>query len=137
MTPMNSPPPVRAQASTPGKSRIKVLDYSGHRVLLHDFSHCDPTAMRTILEEGQRTVALEPLNSVLSLVDVTGCTFDQHSITLMKSAALANAPFVRRAALIGLSALQRMVYEAVVTFSRRNIPLFRSRKEALDWLIED
>jgi len=22
-------------------------------------------------------------------------------------------------------------------FSRRNIPLFRSRKEALDWLIED
>jgi hypothetical protein len=93
--------------------------------------------MQAVLNESQRIITLEPENSVLSLTDVAGCTFDQQSITLLKSVALANAPFVKRAALIGLSDLQRLVYEAVLVFSRRKIPLFVSRKEALDWLIQD
>ena len=136
MTAMNS-------GQTPGQmsplceGRIKLLDYAGRRVVFHDLSHCDPGTMQAVLNESRRIITLEPENSVLSLVDVAGCTFDQQSITLLKSVALANAPFVKRAAIVGLSDLQRLVYEAVLVFSRRKIPLFLSRKEALDWLIQD
>jgi hypothetical protein len=47
-----------------------------------------------------------------------------------------NAPYVRRAAVVGISGLQRLIYEGVQAFSRRRIPLFESRQEALRWLIQ-
>jgi len=49
----------------------------------------------------------------------------------------ANAPHVRRAAVIGINGLQRLIYEGVQAFTRRRIPLFESRREALDWLVHD
>ena len=41
------------------------------------------------------------------------------------------------AAVIGISGLQRLIYESVQIFSRRRLPLFESRREALAWLIQD
>jgi hypothetical protein len=38
---------------------------------------------------------------------------------------------------IGISGLQRLIYEAVQRFSQRNIPVFDSREEALTWLVKD
>jgi hypothetical protein len=48
-----------------------------------------------------------------------------------------NAPYVLRAAVIGISGLQRLIYEGVQAFSRRRIPHFESRQEALNWLAKD
>jgi hypothetical protein len=56
---------------------------------------------------------------------------------VLKSRVAANAPYVRRAAVIGITGLQRLIYEAVQKFSQRNIPLFDSREEALAWLVKD
>jgi hypothetical protein len=38
---------------------------------------------------------------------------------------------------IGISGLQRLIYEGVQAFTRRRIPLFERRQEALDWLVQD
>jgi len=74
---------------------------------------------------------------VLTLNDVTGTSFDHESVEALKSKVAANAPYVRRAAVIGISGLQRLIYEGVQAFSRRRIPHFETRQGALDWLIQD
>lgn len=93
--------------------------------------------MKEVAAEGHRVLSMEPLNSVLTLNDVTGAKFDQEAVAALKSMVAANAPYVKRAAVIGISGLQSLIYEAVQAFSKRKLPQFSSRDEALAWLAKD
>jgi hypothetical protein len=117
--------------------RVRFITHRGKRVLAIDYSHCDVPMLKAVAEEMHRVIAREPLNSVLTLTDVGGTGFDQESVEYLKSKVAANAPYVRRAAVIGISGLQRLIYEAVKLFTKRSIPHFSSRAEALDYLAAD
>jgi hypothetical protein len=117
--------------------RVQFITHLGKRVLSINYSHCDVATMKAVSEEGHRVISREPLNSVLTLNDVTGAAFDRESVEVLKSKVAANSPYVKRAAVVGISGLQRLIYEAVKHFTKRDIPLFSSRKEALDWLVKD
>jgi hypothetical protein len=117
--------------------RVRFIMHRGKRVLSIDYSHCDVVRLKAVSEEMHRVIAREPLNSVLTLTEVTGTTFDQESVEFLKSKVAANAPYVKRAAIFGISGLQRLIYDAVRLFTRRSIPHFDSRAEALDYLAGD
>jgi hypothetical protein len=117
--------------------RVRFIEHAGRRVLFINYSHCDVNMLKAVAEEGRRVISLERPNSVLTLNDVTGTTFDKESVAVLQAKVAANAPFVRRAAVIGISGLQRLIYEGVQAFSRRRIPHFESRRQALDWLVRD
>ena len=117
--------------------RVRFIMHRGKRVLDIDYSHCDVALLKAVAEEMHRVIAREPLNSVLTLTDVGGTGFDHESVEFLKSRVAANAPYVRRAAVIGISGLQRLIYEAVKLFTKRSIPHFMSRAEALDYLTAD
>jgi hypothetical protein len=121
-------------AIAPG--RVRFIEHQGQRVLFINYSHCDVAMLKAVAEEGHRVIAREQPNSVLTLNDVTGTTFDKESVAVLQAKVVGNAPYVRRAAVIGISGLQRLIYEGVQAFSRRRIPLFESRQEALRWLVE-
>jgi hypothetical protein len=122
-------------AIAPG--RVRFIEHQGQRVLFINYSHCDVAMLKAVAEEGHRVIAREQPDSVLTLNDVTGTTFDKESVAVLQSKVAANAPYVRRAAVIGISGLQRLIYEGVQAFSRRRIPLFEDRQEALNWLVRD
>jgi len=110
--------------------RVQFITHLGKRVLSINYAHCDVASMKAVSEEGHRIISREPPNSVLTLNDVTGAGFDRESVEVLKSKVAANAPYVKRAAVIGISGLQRLIYEAVKHFTKRDIPLFSSREEA-------
>lgn len=118
-------------------ARVKFIEHTGKRVLFINYAGCDVPMLKAVTEEMHRVISKESLNSVLTLNDFAGTAFDSESIAVLKSRVEANAPFVRRAAVIGISGLQRLIYEAIQKFTRRNIPLFDTREEALDWLVKD
>jgi hypothetical protein len=122
-------------AIAPG--RVCFIEQQGRRVLFINYSHCDVAMLKAVAEEGHRVIAREQPNSVLTLNDVTGTTFDKESVAVLQAKVAANAPYVRRAAVIGISGLQRLIYEGVQAFSRRRIPLFESRQQALNWLVQE
>ena len=128
-------PPPTAEASATG--RVRFIDHAGKRVLFINYSHCNVAMMKAVAEEGHRVIAREQPNSVLTLNDVTGTTFDKESVGVLQAKVAANAPYVKRAAVIGISGLQRLIYEGVQAFSKRRIPHFESREEALDWLVRE
>ncbi len=138
--PMASATTYELQTSTidaiaPG--RVRFIEHQGKRVLFINYSHCDVVMLKAVAEEGHRVIALEPPNTVLTLNDVTGTTFDKESVAVLQAKVAANAPYVRRAAVIGISGLQRLIYESVQIFSRRRLPLFESRQQALAWLVQE
>ena len=55
----------------------------------------------------------------------------------MKETAVFDKPYVKKSALIGTESLPREFYESMKSFSRRELPIFSSRKEALKWLVGD
>ena len=116
--------------------RVLFIEHAGRRVLFINYSHCDVTMLKAVAEEGHRVIAREEPNSVLTLNDVSGTTFDKESVAVLQARVAANAPFVRRAAVIGISGLQRLIYEGVQAFSRRRIPHFEDRQQALNWLVQ-
>ena len=118
-------------------SRVQFIEFCGRRVLFIDYSHCDVAMLKNVSEEGHRVIAREQPNSVLTLNDVTGTNFDKESVAVLQAMVAGNAPYVRRAAVIGISGLQRLIYEGVQAFSSRRIPQFPSRQEALEWLVKD
>ena len=118
-------------------ARVKFIEHMGKRVLFINYADCDIAMLKAVAEEMHRVISQEPPNSVLTLNDVTGTSFDSESVAVLKSKVAANAPYVKRAAVIGITGLQALIYEGVQKFSQRNIPLFATRQEALDWLTKD
>lgn len=116
--------------------RVRFIEHVGERVLLIDYSHCGPALFKEVAAEGHRAISTQLPNSVLTLSDVTGTNFDTESVALLKSKVAANAPYVKRAAVVGISGLQALIYEGIQAFAKRRIPLFGSRQEALDWLVK-
>lgn len=113
------------------------MEHAGRRVLFINYSHCDVAMLKAVAEEGHRVIAREQPGSVLTLNDVTGTTFDKESVAVLQAKVAGNAPYVKRAAVIGISGLQRLIYEGVQAFSKRRIPHFEIRQEALNWLVQD
>lgn len=137
MAPVQTPPSRTPLNSDLVGDRVQFITHRGKRVLAIDYSYCDVAAMKAVAEEGHRLIAREPPNSVLTLNDVTGTRFDQESVEVLKAKVAANAPFVKRAAVIGISGLQRLIYEAIQLLTKRRIPLFSGRQDALDYLVRD
>jgi hypothetical protein len=55
----------------------------------------------------------------------------------MKETAVFDKPFVKKSALIGTESLPGEFYEEIKSFSRRELPIFKTREEALAWLVGD
>ena len=137
MNSIASPAPQPASVPPYVAERVKFIEHMGKRVLFINYAECDITLLKAVAEEMHRVISREPLNSVLTLNDVTGTGFDSESVAVLKSKVAANAPYVRRAAVFGITGLQRLIYEAVQRFTERSIPAFDSREQALEWLVRD
>jgi hypothetical protein len=46
-------------------------------------------------------------------------------------------PHLKKSAWVGTESLPNIFYEHIKTFSRRDLPTFKTREEALDWLVKE
>ena len=117
--------------------RLQFELHQGKRILMIDYSHCDVEQMKDMIGITRTLIATQLPNSVLTLSDVTGAIFNIEVVEQLKEMAKHNAPYVRKGALVGVTGLQALIYQAVRTFSKRNIPIFSDKDEALKYLLSD
>ncbi len=115
--------------------RVRFIDYDGHRILLLDCTTCEPSELLEVFEQARMMISAEPPHSVLTLTDFTGAFFNKKAADQMKVAATYNRAHVRRAALVGVEDLPEVYYHNLVSFSAREFPAFKTREEAIDWLL--
>ena len=116
--------------------RIRFIDHHGKRILLVDFSNCPADEVEKIARTVPDYVTVQPLGSVLALTDFTGASFDRDAIHAIKETAVFDKPFVKKSALIGTEDLPASFYDELKTFSRRDLLIFKTREEALAWLVD-
>jgi len=119
------------------EDRIRFVEHRGKKILLADISHCTPREVEKLALLVPSYVTSEPRGSVLLLADFTGAEFDRIAIDRLKEAAVFDRPHLKRSAWVGIESLPKVFYEHIKNFSQRDLPAFKTRQEAMDWLVSD
>jgi hypothetical protein len=119
------------------QDRISFITHHGKPIMIIDFSHCEPKEILFLLEEIQYTVARHERGSLLTLADMTGAHLDRAVVTRMKEVLVRDKPYVKRSAWVGTESVPKIYFENVKTFTQREFPAFKTREEAMDWLVKD
>ena len=116
--------------------RIHFIEHKGKPILLLDFSHATAPQMQLLLEHVRITVAQHARESVVTLADFTGAEVDRAVATKTKEVLTLDRPFVKKTAWVGTEKIPHALMENFHNFSRRDIVIFTTREEAMDWLVE-
>lgn len=118
--------------------RVRFITHRGREILFMDYSDLqDPAEIIQHIERAKEMVAQQPENSVLGLVYVRDANTTSEVKDAMSQAAVHNKPYIIASAVVGMSAMQRLVYEAVRLFSKReNFHTFDDLAPAKDWLLQ-
>jgi SpoIIAA-like len=119
------------------EDRIRFITHKDKKVLLVDCSNCSPEELEEFATLVPERVTAEPRGSVLLLADFAGSRLDKKGLERIKPALVFDRPYLKRSAWVGTENLPKVFYEHMKSFSQRELPLFKTREEALDWLVGD
>jgi hypothetical protein len=115
--------------------RTRFIEHQGTRILLLDYAGVrDPGEALREIAHSRSVVAAQPPASLLVMTVVRDGRYNAAVLQAMKELAAHNAPYVRASAVVGMSGLHRIAYQAVILFSKRNIKVFDQEADALAWL---
>jgi hypothetical protein len=117
--------------------RIHFIEHQGKQILLIDYSGATVQQMLLLLEHVRITVAKHGRESLLILGDFTGAEVDRTVATRIKEVLTLDRPFVKKAAWVGTENIPNAFMESFHTFSQREIVTFKTREEAMDWLVAE
>jgi hypothetical protein len=115
---------------------IRFISHENQRVLLINISNCAPEQISQICRLVPMYVSAEPPGSVLLLADFSGAKFDKNALASLKEATVYVRPHLKRSAWVGTESLPNVFYDNIKSFSQRDLPTFKSRQEALEWLTQ-
>ncbi len=119
------------------ESRIRFISHQGKRILFVDLSNCSAEEVEQLATLVPEHVTAEPKGSVLLLADFTGAEFDRDAAVRLKEGTVFDRPHVKRSAWVGVESMPRVFYQNIKSFSQRELPTFKTREEAMEWLVKD
>ena len=115
---------------------VDFIVHNDVKILYEDYSETEPEELLGLIDKAQRMIATQPPHSVLALVNLKGAHYNKQVTDRMKEFVKANTPFIKTAAVFGMSNLQRVIYKGVLAVTgRKNLHVFASKEEALDFLV--
>jgi hypothetical protein len=120
-----------------GGDRVRFIQHKDKRILLVDVSHCNAAEVEKISRLVPSFLSSEPKGSVLVLGDFTGAEVTKQAAERLKQDTVFDRPYLKRSAWVGTDAIPHALFENIKTFSRRDLPNFKTREEALEWLVQD
>jgi hypothetical protein len=121
----------------PLDERLHFVKHKGQAIYVIDFSHCSGKEMMVLLDLVRADIARHAPGSVLTLADVSGAQMDKKVATRVQEVLVLDRPYVKRSAWVGTESLPKVFYEHFKNFSQRELPAFKTREEAMDWLVEE
>ncbi len=124
-------------STNPAEERLRFIKHKGHAIYLIDFTNCAAKEMLLLLDLIRADIARHAPGSVLTLADFTGAQIDKNVATRVKEVLVLDKPYVKRSALVGTESLPHVFYEHFKSFSQRELPTFKTREEAMDFLVQE
>ncbi len=115
--------------------RIRFITHQEQRVLLVDVSDCTADELSAVADRVPDIVTKEPLGSVLVLGDFSRAQFTRNTVEHLKIATVFDRPHLKKSAWVLTENLPKALYDSIRSFSGRQIPIFATREQALDYLV--
>ena len=130
----NAVVPCTTNASGENMERLRYVEHRGKRILLADVSACTEEQLTECIKAVPQFVTKQPEHSVLLLGDFTGTHFTKETVEQLKVAAVFDRPHVAKAAWVLSDNLHKVLIDSIRNFSARQIAIFATREEAMDYL---
>jgi hypothetical protein len=121
---------------TSAGDRLRFVKHKGQVIFLIDFSHSTAKEILFLLDQAKAIVARHAPGSMLTLGDFTGAEIDKAVTTRIKEVLVKDRPYVKRSAWVGAESVPHQYFENIKSFSQRDLPAFKTREEAMDWLVQ-
>jgi len=116
--------------------RAKFIEHKGTSIFMMDCKDASLEEMNAVIDECILQVRNQAEHSILTLTVAGGSAFGGEVISQLKELARGNAPYVKAGAIVGVSGLYKVVFNAVSIFSKRKFHLFDTVEEAKDFLAD-
>src|SRR3954465_12319725 len=95
--------------------RLSFMEHRGIRVAMLDFTNVTDDAIAiAVIDEARFKIAKEEPASIYTLTDVTGSRVTPRVRTALQQLTKANAPYVIGGAVVGLTAIQTVVFRGII-----------------------
>jgi hypothetical protein len=112
--------------------------HEGVRICVLDFSNITSEAEALLaIDEARAIIGSEPQASVYTLTDVTGSRVTSAVRTALHELTKTNKPYVVAGAVVGVTAIQRVILRGIVQITRRRLEAKNTRAEAMEWLANE
>jgi hypothetical protein len=116
-------------------SRAEFIVYKGVRILELDLKGSkDINQSIATFQLAQKLAVKEPLKSLHLLTDVTDAHYTTEGVAVMKEFSKATTPYMKASAAVGVSGMKKIIVLSLMKLAGRDIKLFDTREEALEWL---
>jgi len=126
---------LRAGDAAHDSERIRYVEHRGKRLLLVDMGACTESQLLECIKAVPQYVTRQPEHSLLILGDFTGTHFTKEAIEQLKIAAVFDRPHIIKSAWVLTDNIHKVLLDSIRTFSKREIAVFSTREEALDYLV--
>jgi hypothetical protein len=118
--------------------RSNWIEHRGKQILYQDFSKnfFNSAAVKAELEEVQKIVRAEPLNSVLVLSDFRDTNVGSDLLAAMNSASEATKSHVYKTAVLGVTGMKRKLADLLTALTGQPLKYFDDIEAAKNWLVE-
>jgi hypothetical protein len=116
--------------------RVQFIQHKGKKILHINFADCKAEEVLRVIDQAKAVIKTQAQQSVFTLTDVTNAAFNSTVSDAMKEFVVHNKPYVVASAVVGVTGLKQIIYNAVMKFSGRTLTAFDSLAEAKDWLAE-
>ena len=115
------------------------IEHNGRKIFYQDFSKnfYNSAAVKTELEEVQKIVTAQPLNSVLVLSDFRDTNVGSDLLSAMNSASDATKSHVLKTAVLGVTGMKRKLADLLTALTGQPLKYFDDIESAKNWLAED
>lgn len=118
-----------------GCQRVSFVQHAGKRILTVNFSHAELDLVKATAAEYLHVLKTEPVNSVLSLIEVEGIPFSPEALKVGGELTEMGEPYSLRTAICGVTGFRSFILQTLLKATRRPAALFKERSEALAWLL--
>jgi hypothetical protein len=113
----------------------EIISYKGKTIIYLDFTNMkDKDEIVKLEKEGSDWIRSQALSSVYTLTNMEAMFFNNDLKKWFEDIVKQNAPYVKAGAVIGMTGLISIMYNAFVTVTGRSIKSCKSKEEALEYL---
>lgn len=116
--------------------KVEIINHRGKNIVYTDLANAGVADFPSVLEDATKAIVSNPQGSVLTVTDVTDAKYNRETVRIMNNYVAFISPYLKAGAVVGVTGLKKVVYDAIMQFYKVKYPLFATVEQACDWLVE-